>query len=309
MLTHGTTGHVPARDLEITTPAELAAASFIAGYSNAKTRSAYTMHLRDWFAFLQSGQHELDPMRAMRVHVELWLRSLEARELKPRTIALKLTALRSFYRYCVDEEWIEASPADRVKGPTIDRRSPRGALTRTQLFDLVEGAAHIGPSAHALVMLLGFNGLRIGETCAANVTDLVYDGFSPVLLLPNRKGGKEGAAALSRPVEAALGVVTEGRTTGPLLINQAGNRMTRSNAQCILDRAMRTVRGRHPRVTPHVLRHTWCTLAVDAGASLSRLQHDGGWSDTRMAEYYCHTRHDPLNSTTHLVAAHVLSAA
>jgi hypothetical protein len=39
-----------------------------------------------------------------------------------------------------------------------------------------------------------------------------------------------------------------------------------------------------------------------------KVQHDGGWADTRMAEYYCHTRHDPINSTTHLVAGFVLSA-
>lgn len=305
MLTHGTT--TPARELVSATPAELAAASFIAGYHNPRTREAYTIHLRDWFEFCAS--HELDPMAALRVHLELWLRSLEHRDFKPRTIALKVTAVRSFYRYCVDEEWLDASPADRVKGPTIERKSPRGALTRTQLFDLVEGAAQITPDAHALVMLLGFNGLRIGETCAANVTDLVYDGFSPVLWLPNRKGGKEGAAALARPVEAALKAVVGDRSDGPLLRNRAGNRMTRANAQCILDRAMANVRGNHPRVTPHVLRHTFCTLAVDAGVSLSRLQHDGGWSDQRMVSYYCHTRHDPINASTHLVAAHVLSAA
>jgi site-specific recombinase XerD len=66
--------------------------------------------------------------------------------------------------------------------------------------------------------------------------------------------------------------------------------------------------GTGARLSPHVLRHTWCTLAIDAGASLMKVQHDGGWADTRMAEYYCHTRHDPINSTTHLVAGFVLSA-
>ena len=310
MLTHGTSAHVPARDLATTTPAELAAASFIAGYSNAKTRSAYTMHLRDWFRFLNSGPHELDPMHAMRVHVELWLRHLEGpRGLQPRTVALKLTAVRSFYRYCVEEEWIEISPADRVKGPTIERESPRSALSRTQLFDLVDGARSISPTAAALVMLLAFNGLRIGETCAANIEDLTQERFSPVLLLPNRKGGKSGSAPLSRPVEAALAEANHGRTRGPLLLNTGGRRMTRSNAQCILDRAMKEVRGNVPRVTPHVLRHTWVTLAVDAGVSLSRIQHDGSWGDQRMVSYYCHSRNDPLGATTHSVAAHVLSVA
>lgn len=307
MLTHGTSAHVPTRDIAPATPAELAAASWLAGYANDKTRRAYALHLRDWFAFC--AQHDLDPMAAKRVHVDLWIRSLEQRGLKPRSRSLKVTTVRVFYGYCVDEGWLDVSPAARVKGPSIERRSPRGALTRTQLADLVDGARALGHHQAALVMLLGFNGLRIGETCAANVEDLLHVGFSPVLVLPNRKGGKEGAAALSRPVEAALEECIDGRTEGPLLLNQAGNRMTRSNAQRILDRASKNCRGRLPKLSPHVLRHTWCTLAIDAGASLTRVQHDGGWSDTRMAEYYCHTRHDPLNATTHLVAAHVLSAA
>lgn len=307
MLSHGTSTHVPSRGLAAATPAELAGAAFIAGYANPRTRSSYTIHLRDWFSFCAS--HDFDPMTAQRAHVEVWARLLEDRGLKPRTRALKITTVRSFYRYCVEEEWIESSPAERVKRPSIERKSPRGALNRTQLADLVEGAKRLGPNQHALVMLLGFNGLRIGETCAANVEDLVFDGFSPVLQLPNRKGGKEGVAPLSRPVEAALNACIGTRTSGPLLVNGWGNRMTRSNAQQVLDTASKNVRGRMPRLSPHVLRHTWVTLAVDAGADQARIQHDGGWSDGRLVAYYCHSRHDPLSGTTHLVAAHVLSAA
>lgn len=307
MLSHGTSAHVPSTGLLPATPAELAAASWLAGYPNAKTRESYTIHIRDWFAF--AADHELDPMSALRAHIELWVRGLEQRGLKPRTRALKITTVRSFYAYCVEEEWIDKSPADRVKRPSIERKSPRGALGRTQLADLVDGARALGPNQHALVMLLGFNGLRIGETCAANVEDMEYRGFSPVLLLPNRKGGKEGEAPLSRPLEAALHACIGERTSGPLLRNRYGNRMTRSNAQQILDTASKNVRGRMPRLSPHVLRHTWVTLAVDAGADQSRIQHDGGWADSRLVAYYCHSRHDPLNATTHLVAAHVMSAA
>lgn len=305
MLEHGTTTHALTGSIVGATPAELAAAAFLAGYSNQKTRMSYGMHLRDWFGFCET--HDIDPLIAQRVHIELWVRTLEERGNKPRTRALKITAIRSFYRYCLDENMIQATPADRVKRPTIERRSPRGALSRTQLSELIDGARELGDHQEALVMLLGFNGLRIGETCAANVEDVIFDGFSPVLILPSRKGGKEGSAPLSRPLEAVLTRCIDGRESGPLLINNAGNRMTRHNAQTVLDRAMRNVRGRHPRVSPHVLRHTWCTIAVAAGASLERIQHDGGWADTRMAEYYCHTKHDPLNATTHLVAGYVFS--
>jgi integrase/recombinase XerD len=306
LLTNGTGERALVGEIATTTPAELAGASWLAGYANELTRRSYAAHLRDWFTFC--AERDVDPLLAKRVHVDLWVRSLEQRGLKPRSRALKISCVRSFYGYCVDENWLDDNPARRVQRPPLERKSPRGALSRTQLADLVERAVEMGPNQGALVMLLGFNGLRIGETCAANVQDVEYVGFSPVLRLPMRKGGKEGAAALSRPLEAILDECIDGRSEGPLLRNQAGNRMTRSNAQRILDRASVGLRGRVPRLSPHVLRHTWCTLAIDAGASLMKVQHDGGWADTRMAEYYCHTRHDPINSTTHLVAGFVLSA-
>lgn len=284
---------------------KIAGKAFLAGYANQNTRRPYGYHLGGWFRFCEDLG--LDPLVVQRVHVELWLRSLETEGLKSSTRALKLGVVRQFYRYCCDEGWIEKTPVEKVKGPVIPRRSTRSSLNRTQLADLVEGAHKISPIAHAVIMLLGFNGLRIGETCAANVEDIIYEGFSPVLKLPNRKGGKEGVAALSRPVEAALFDCIEKRTEGPLFLNTEGRRIRPASVQLLLDQAKFYVRGHVPRLTPHVLRHTWVTLAVEAGASLSRIQYDGNWSDQRMVGYYCHSQNDPLGSASHLVAAHVLS--
>ena len=85
--------------------------------------------------------------------------------------------------------------------------------------------------------------------------------------------------------------------------------MDQRGAQRILDHAVANLRGRHPRVTPHVLRHSWTTLAIDAGVPHDQIQHDGGWSDARMVSYYTHGRDQALRATTHSVAAYVLSAA
>jgi integrase len=76
-----------------------------------------------------------------------------------------------------------------------------------------------------------------------------------------------------------------------------------------LDRAGRELRGRHPRITPHVLRHSWTTLAIDAGVSQDQVRHDAGWADARVVSYYTHGRDQALRATTHSVAAFVFSAA
>ena len=66
--------------------------------------------------------------------------------------------------------------------------------------------------------------------------------------------------------------------------------------------------GRHVRVTPHELRHSWTTLAINAGVAHDQIRHDGGWADARMVPYYTHGRDQALRATTHSVAAYVLSA-
>jgi integrase/recombinase XerD len=65
----------------------------------------------------------------------------------------------------------------------------------------------------------------------------------------------------------------------------------------------------HPRVTPHTLRYSWTTLAIDAGVPHDQIQHDGGWADARVVSYYTRGRDQALRATTHSVAAYVLSAA
>jgi site-specific recombinase XerD len=244
---------------------------------------------------------------ARRAHIELWQRGLEQHGYALRTIALKLTAVASFYRYCEQEELVVRTPMACVRRPRVERLSPRGALSRGQVHDLLAAAQRLGPHPYGLCCVLALNGLRIGEATGLDVDDLDYDGLFPILRF-TRKGARAGVAVLARPTEAAITACIAERTSGPLFLNRAGQRMDQRGAQRILDRAVANLRGRHPRVTPHVLRHSWTTLAIDAGVPHDQIQHDGGWSDARMVSYYTHGRDQALRATTHSVAAYVLSA-
>jgi integrase len=114
---------------------------------------------------------------------------------------------------------------------------------------------------------------------------------------------------LTRPTEAAVTACIGDRGSGPLILNRVGHRINQSAAQRIMDRAARDLRGRHPRITPHVLRHSWTTLAIDAGVPSDQIQHDAGWADARMVAYYTHGRDQAPRATTHSVTAYVLTAA
>lgn len=284
---------------------ELLAGAWLAGYRSPATRGTYSTSIRAWFAWCQ--QQHIAPLDAVRAHIEVWQRELEHHGYAPRTVAVRLTAIASFYRYCENEDLVSRSPMVRVRRPRIERRSPRTSLSRGQLHDLLAAARELGIHQYGLLSVLAFNGLRIGEATSLDIDSLDYDGLFPILRF-TRKGGRAGVAVLARPTEAAIAACIAGRDSGPIFLNRSGTRAGQRSAQRIIDRCARNLHGRLPRITPHVLRHTWTTLAIDAGVPHDQIQHDGGWADARMLAYYTHNRDNALRSATHSVAAYVLSA-
>jgi integrase/recombinase XerD len=101
-----------------------AAVAFVASYSSRGTQQAYSTQLRLWFDWCE--RHGMEPLADIRrPHVELYARELEARGLAPATIALKLVVITGWYRYCVEEQLIEHSPAVHVRRPKVSQQSTR----------------------------------------------------------------------------------------------------------------------------------------------------------------------------------------
>lgn len=286
--------------------------AWLSGQRSPRTFVAYEIAIRQWVDWC--GLHGVDPLGALRAHVELYQRWLERDDRKgkgirkPRTIYSKLAAMASFYDYLIVEDVLIRDPMRGVKRPRIDRKSPTAWLSTAQLADLIGAAKELGPNPYALVLILALNGLRIGEVCSLNIDSVSWDGYSPIITF-RRKGEKDGRATLTRPTENAVFKAIGERTEGPLLLNKYGNRMTQRNAQLIIDKAIGSIRGGHGRITPHSLRHSWCTGCREAQVPLDQIQHDGGWSDGRIVAYYSHGFDRPDRAATHGITARVMGAA
>jgi site-specific recombinase XerD len=109
-------------------PTDLLAAAWLAGYSSPKTRRTYRTMIRSWFGCNLCG---FEPLSVRRAHVELWPRALEQHGYAMRTIALNLTAVASFYRYCEREDLLARTPL--ANAPTLRRTdlTPRGTHPRS----------------------------------------------------------------------------------------------------------------------------------------------------------------------------------
>lgn len=276
------------------------AAAFLLGYGPA-TRDAYGRDLRTWGCWLRN--HGLDPLSAHRAHVETWARTMEETGLAPSTVARRLSALAGFYEYALDEGLIARSPVARVRRPRVSDESPRLGLDRDEMAAFLAAARGGTLRDHALACLLALNGLRVSETLAIDIEHLSEErGHRTVALL--RKGGKRQVTPLAPRTAAALDALIDGRASGPVFATRTGRRMDRHAAQKVV-RRIASAAGIRKTVSPHSLRHSFVTAALDAGVALRDVQDAAGHADPRTTRRYDRARYSLDRHATYAVAAAV----
>jgi integrase len=186
-----------------------------------------------------------------------------------------------FYQTRVIDALLEHSPAEWLRRPTVPAESPTLGLTHLQFEALLTAAREsTNPNDFALVAMLGLLGLRIFETCAADIPDLGEEHGHRVLRVVG-KGSKVVLVPLPPAVGRAVDRAVDGRTTGPLLRNTRGARMDRHAATRRLRRLAQLAGVRLPRMHPHMLRHTFVTTMLDAGVDLRDVQIAARHADPR----------------------------
>jgi site-specific recombinase XerD len=125
----------------------LALAGFLAGYRGL-TREAYTLDLRQFTAWCRLRSLSLFSVR--RADIETFARDLEAEGRARATVTGRLCTIAGFYRYAVEDEFLEHSPAPHVRRPRLDYESHATALDRNELGALLVAAGLGPPAEHAL---------------------------------------------------------------------------------------------------------------------------------------------------------------
>lgn len=265
------------------------------------TAKAYRSDLKLWFRWCADlGVPVLD---AERWHIETYDRQVEASGLKASTRQRKLIAIAGYYRYAEEEGVIAASPGRHIRRPRVPQMSESGWLQRFEIGPFLAAADARGPQHAALCCLLVLNGLRVSETVDASLEGLAVAGGHRTLTIV-RKGGKNAEVPLAPRTFRSIMLAKGERDIGPLLLDQLGQRMTRHTAA----RAVRLVAARAGitrKIGPHALRHTYITLALDAGVPLRDVQLDAGHAHPTTTIRYDHGGRSLDRHSTYVVSAFV----
>ncbi len=213
-------------------------------------------------------------------------------DLAPSTVARKVSALRQFYGFCIDEGMREDDPSSVLPRPQARRPLPKvlGHAEIEALFQQAEAEAQgERPAAVRMLTLLELlygSGLRATELVALPVAAVPRD--APFLTITG-KGGQQRMVPVSRRAQSAIARWMEVRGgSSPFLFPSRKAHITRIRLyQLVKDLAARA--GLDPaKVSPHVLRHAFATHLLEGGADLRVLQTMLGHADIATTQIYTH---------------------
>ena len=206
-----------------TDPERLALAGYLAGYRGL-TREAYAHNLRQFTTWCRTRSLPLFAVR--RAAIESFARELDARGRARATVTRAAVHHRRVYKYAVEEELLEHSPAAHVRRPRLDYESHAVALDRNELGALLVAAGLGPPLEHALISLLALNGLRVSEATGVGIEQLGLERGQRTLTI-TRKGGKVVTIPLAPRTARAIDLAIGERTDGPVFLAADGRRLDR----------------------------------------------------------------------------------
>ncbi|MFC1948703.1 tyrosine recombinase XerC [Chloroflexota bacterium] len=249
--------------------------------------------IKGFFTFLsEKGIKSLD--RADRKVMRDYLSYLSEQGLVKASIARRLSAIRSFYRYLVREEILAVNPVQDTSSPKLDRRLPE-FLTQPEVEKLLETPdlkTPIGQRDSALLELLYASGLRVSEVAGLNLEQVNLDARE---IRVWGKGSKErvvlmgepAARALTRYLEDSRQELLDDRKSSAIFLNYDGGRLTERSVQTLVQEYANEAKiGK--KVHPHMLRHTFATHLLDGGADLRVVQELLGHSSLQTTQIYTH---------------------
>lgn len=269
-----------------------------------RTVESYGQDLESFFLFeeelAQSGGSASCPDEQ---EIFLYLAWLRSRGNTGRTLARRLSALRAFFAFAVEEGALKANPALLLENPKLPQHLPE-VLSREEmekLLALPDMDEKSGRRDRCMLEMLYAAGLRVSELCNLSVADLdLQRGLVRIF----GKGAKERLVPLHDMIQALLDDYL--RSWRPLFspggnqlfVNRSGRALSRQYIWKMVKKYT-LLAGIRRAVSPHTFRHSFATHLLEGGADLRAVQLLLGHADISATEIYTHVQAERLRGIHH----------
>jgi integrase/recombinase XerC len=223
--------------------------------------------------------------------------SLSTKGLKPRSIARKIAALKSFSRFCARRHLLEINPAKLLSAPKLDTSLPV-FLTQKQAELLVPPEAGCSEESlrnHAIVEFFYGSGIRLSELQALTIGSIKVKSATVRVM---GKGRKERIVPLTGTALEAMERYLSRRSStktgdAPLFANGDGKKLSPRQIQRIVAKEVSLVSKQKKR-SPHTLRHSFATHLMDGGADIRAVKELLGHASLNTTQIYTHVSREHL---------------
>ncbi len=259
--------------------------------SPENTLEAYASDLNDFSAFLDGLGVPFT--EATDAALEAYTSYCRSRGLKATSVNRRLSAVRQFYRFLIEEELIEADPTRHLASPKRGAYLPE-VLSREEVERLIaspDTATPLGIRDRAMLEVLYATGLRVSELVGLRLHQVnLHVGY----LVCRGKGDKERVVPMGESARRWTAEYLEDArpclarpATDTLFCSRRGSAMTRQNFWHAV-RRYAAAAGILKRISPHMLRHSFATHLLAGGADLRSVQMMLGHADISTTQIYTH---------------------
>jgi len=231
-----------------------------------------------------------------------YLKFLDSAKLKNSTVARHMSSLRSFYNFLVREGIVQTNLFKNFSNPKLEKKLPNFLYydELNKIFDCFDNVTPLDKRNKLILELLYATGIRIGELIEIKLLD-INDGDRSIKV--RGKGKKERivyygeytSEAMKDYLQNSRNKLLRERESEFLILNNLGTEITTNGVRDALNKIIKKSSIKN-KVSPHVIRHTFATHLLEAGADLKSVQELLGHESLSTTQIYTHVTNERLRS-------------
>jgi integrase/recombinase XerC len=267
---------------------------------SAHTITAYRQDLLECIDFTESRFGSTELAAITHQYIRSWLAELKETGLTARSLNRKISTLKSFFKFCIKQGWLETTPMARVITPKSGSRLP-SFVREEETARLVESLNHSAEdwkslNARMLINIFYATGMRLSELITLRERQLDLSGGQVKVL---GKGNKERIIPISpelvKMIREYIRLKMEkfGKPDEMLLVTEKGKKLYPKYAWLLVNTYL-GMASTLDKKSPHVLRHTFATHLMNNGAGLNAVKELLGHSSLAATQVYTHNTIEKL---------------
>ena len=256
------------------------------------TINSYMIDLNFYKEFLK--KNNINFKNITKDEIRDYLKVLDQKKLSNKSIARKMSSVRSFYNYLIDINEIKNNIFLSISNPKIEKKLPEFLNYNeiTTLLESVDTKTPLGIRNRLLLELIYATGIRLSECENIKINDI---NLSDNTIKVFGKGSKErivyfGEYAklyLELYLNKARPILLKKKTSDYLFINHYGDYLHKEGIEKVLKEQVKKISLKH-KVSIHTLRHTFATHLLNNGADIKTVQELLGHATLATTEIYTH---------------------